>query len=887
MFRRTRDTDDYAAEIESHLQFEVERLEREGLSADEARAAARRAFGNVALSTERFHESSRWVWWDRLAQDVRYTVRSWRTAPGLTLVAALTMALGIGATTATFSVVDATLLHPLPYRHADRLVSVVDDLPGVASYDVGLSQPEWLDLERSRIFDEVALAWFDENNLTGSSRPAQVRLMSVTPNYFAVLGVAPQLGRTFPAENRSPGYLGEVVISDGLWKGDFGGDPKILDKSIRLDTDLYRIVGVMPSGFHAPGRTVDERNVDVWAATSFYGPPLSYQPPRRVRNIPGAIARLTPDLTRQAAQGRIDALVADLRREYPADYPDRGGWTVRLVPLQETVVGDVRRSLILMLCAVGLVLVIGCVNVANLLLARASARRREFAVRQAIGAGANRLMRQVLTESVCLSAIGGGAGIAVLFVAKTSLVRVIPDGLPRLNDFALNWSVLLFAAVVTLASGVVFGCAPAIVARRPDVMPTLQTSIRGGSSSPRQARTRSALVVAEFSLSIVLLIAAGLLLRSFRDLMHERLGFDPTSVMTVRTRLPYPNDTSIDKYPTADKEAPSLRELLRRTRAIPGVELAAIASSSAIPLDHAHRDMNVVPLLIEGRGAAAAQAPVVPGAVVTPEYFHLLGMTARGGRLFTAADTETTPAVAVVNDAMARTFWPDADPIGAHVKLSRSAGAWTTIVGVVADARTETLADPGVPQIYASAYQKTAKHLAIFLRGPADTAAAADRVRDAVQSLDPTLPVFGAEPLTSAVSGSLAARRFAVQIVALFALTALLLAALGIYGVMSYTIAARTQEIGVRLALGAPRERLFAQIVGRGLALAVAGAAVGVLCAAVVARLMAGVLYGVRPLDPMTFAAVPIALVIVAALACSIPARRALRIEPLLALRCD
>jgi len=887
MFPRGRDTDDFAAEIESHLQFEIDRLQQEGLGADEARAAARRAFGNVARSTERFHESHRWAWWDRLMQDVRYAVRSWRTAPGLTLVAILTTALGIGATTATFSVVDATLLHPLPYPHADRLVSVVDDLPGIASYDVGVSQPEWLDLDRSGIFDQVALAWFDENNLTGASRPSQVRLMSVTPNYFAVLGVAAQLGRTFPAENRSPGYLGEIVISDGLWKGDFGGDPHILDKSIRLDTDLYRIVGVMPPGFHAPGRTVDERNVDVWAATSFYGPPLPYEPPRRVRNVPDAIARLGPDQTLAAAQGRINALVGELRREYPDDYPERAGWTVRLVPLQDTVVGDVRGSLILMLCAVGLVMLISCVNVANLLLARASTRRREFAVRQAIGAGSSRLMRQVLTESLCLSAVGGAVGVAFLFVAKASLVRLIPAGLPRLNEIALNWSVLLFAALVTVASGIVFGCAPAIAARRPAVLPALHTSSRGTSSSRHQARTRSTLVVAEFALSIVLMIAAGLLLRSFRDLLTVQLGFDPANVVTVRTRLPYPNDTSIDKYPTAQKEAPFLRELLRRLGTIPGVERAAIASSSAIPLDHAHRDMNVVPLLVEGRGVDAAQAPVVDDSVVTPEYFQLLGMTALRGRLFTDFDNEEAPPVAVINEAMARTFWPDADPIGEHVKLSRSAKAWTMIVGIIADAHTESLADAGVPQVYASAYQKTSKHLAIFLRGPVDTPVTAERVREIVQSLDATLPVFGAAPLNSAVSGSLAARRFAMQIVGLFAITALLLAALGIYGVMSYTITARTQEIGIRLALGAPRERVFAEIIRDGLALAVVGTVAGVLCAVVVARLMAGVLYGIRPLDPMTFAGVPAVLVIVAALACSVPARRALRIEPLLALRGD
>jgi len=887
MFRPTRDSDDFAAEVASHLRLEEDRLLDEGRGANEARAAARRAFGNVTLSTERFYESHRWLWWDRLAQDVRSTVRSWRAARGLTLVAALTIAIGIGASTAMFSVIDATLLHSLPYPHPDRLVSVIDDLPGIASYDVGVSQPEWLDLDRSGIFESVALYWFDENNLTGPPRPATVRLMSVTPNYFAVLGVAPQLGRAFRAGNRSPGYLEEVVISDGLWKRDFGGDPRVLEKSLRLDTDLYRIVGVMPPAFRAPGRTVDERNVDVWAATNFYGPPLPYQPPRRVRNIPGVIARLPREAGIESAQGRIDALVADLQRHYPDDYPGAARWAIRLLPLHDDVVGGVRRPLILMMGAVALVLVIGCVNVANLLLARASTRRREFAMRQAIGAGAARLMRQLLTESLCLSVVGGAAGIALLYAVEASLVRMIPEGLPRLNDISLNWTVLAFAAAATFASGAVFGLAPAIDARRRDLLPALQTSIRG-SSSRGHARTRSALVVSECALSIVLMIAAGLLLRSFQHLVAAPLGFDPAGVTTIRTRLPYPNDVTIDKYPTPEKEAPLLRAVLAQARAIPGVELAAIGSSSAIPLDHAHRDVNTMPFLVEGRGVDSAHAPLVSGSVVTPEYFPLLRLTLVRGRLFTDADTETTTAVAVVNESMARTFWAGADPIGAHVKLSRSATApWTTIVGIVADARTEMLADAGVPQVYASAFQKTAKHLAVFLRGRVDTAAAAERVRGIVQTLDPALPVFGAQTLTDAVSGSLAARRFAMRIVALFAAAALLLAMLGIYGVMSYSVTARTQEIGIRLALGAPPERMLADVAARGLALACAGTIAGLVCAAAVGRLMAGLLYGVRPLDPMTFAGVPISMIAVAALACWIPARRALRIDPLQALRCD
>ena len=822
---RRRDTDDFAAEIESHLTFEAERLEAEGVSANEARAAAHRAFGNVTLATERYYEGHRWAWWDRLRQDLRHAVRMWRRSPGFTAIAILTMALGIGATTAVFSVVDATLLHPLPYPRAQELVSVVDDLPGIGSYDVGLSQPEWLDVQRSGIFDNVAPAWFDENNLTGASRPAQVRLMSVTPNYFAVLGVAPQLGRTFPADDRSPGYLLEIVISDGLWKRDFGGDRRVVDRSIRLDTDLYRVVGVMPPAFHAPGRTVDERNVDVWAATNFYGPPLPYNPSRRGRNLP--------------------------------------------------VVGDVRRSLIMMLGAVGLVLLTGCVNVANLFLARARARRREFAVRQAIGAGPGRLRGQLLTESLCLSATGGAVGILILSIARATLMRLIPAGLPRLNDITFNWVVLLFAAGVTLLSGVIFGLAPAMDAGRRDL------------ARPRRARASRTLVIVEMTLSVVLMAAAGLLLRSFHDLLSAPLGFNPDSVTTVRTRLPYPNDTSVDKYRTIDQEAPFLREVLGRVRRLSGVEEAALGSSSAIPLDHAHRDMNVMPLLIQGRGIDATQAPLVDGSVVTPEYFPLLRMTLLRGRLFTNFDLESKPAVAVVNDAMARAFWPNADPIGARVKLSSSATAWTTIVGVVADARTETLTGEDVPQIYACAYQKPAKHLAIFLRGPRDTSSTAEGVRAAVQSVDPSLPVFGAALLTDTVSASLDARRFATEMVGVFALTALMLAALGIYGVVSYAVVERTQEIGIRIVLGARQHTIMRLIVGHGLTLTTIGALAGLVFAAIVARLMAVAMPGIRQSDPVMFTAVAATLIAVACCACYIPARRALRIDPIAASKGD
>jgi predicted permease len=887
MLGRTRRPDDFAAEVESHIQLEIERLQGEGLTADEARAAARRAFGNITVSRERFYEAHRWLWKDRLWHDVCYAVRMLRKSPGFTMVAVMTMALGIGSTTAIFSVVDGTLLHALPYPEPDQLVNVEDDLPGIGSSNVGLSQPEWLDLERSGIFEHISPVWFDENNLTGSTRPTRVRLTSVAPSYFAVLGVKPQLGRTFPPADRSPSFTLEVVISDGMWKRGFGADPNILDKSIRLDTDLYHIVGVMPPGFHPPGRTIEERNLDVWAATSFYGPPMADHPLRSGRNLPGAIARLTPGLTIAAAQSRVDAMVANLREEYPADYPPQSAWRVRLVPLKETVYGNVRQSLVLLLAAVGLVLLIGCVNVANLLLARASARTRELAVRQALGAGRGRLVRQLLTESVLLSLLGGVAALGILFASEGYLVRLVPAGLPRLNEITISWNVLLFALVATALSGAVFGLVPALQAGRVDVTAALKSEARGSTGSSEQTRTRRLLVVAEFALSLVLMVAAGLLLRSFWDLLNAPLGFTPQQVLTVRTRLPYPNDVSIDKYGTITQEAPFLREVVRRVQRLAGVEEVAVGSSSAIPLDHPHRDANVVPLLIEGRGTDAAQAPLVEGPVVTPEYFHLLGRTLLRGRLLTNFDNEAAPGVAVINDAMARTFWPGTDPLGQHVKLSRSATSWTTVVGIVADARTESLKDASVPEIYASAYQKPAKHLAILVRGRVDAAATPDQVREQVQLVDPTLPVFDAQMLEETVAASLAERRFSMEMVGLFALIALLLAGLGIYGVISYIVSERTREIGIRLALGAERTTILRMVLRQGLRLTFAGAGVGLVCALVVSRLMAGVLYGVKPTDPVTFASVAVVLVTVALSACYVPVQRAIRIDPVIALRHD
>ena len=882
-------------EIAEHLALQTEENLRAGLPPAEARRQAALKLGAAQAIREHHHAEQGLPLAENFLFDLRYAVRMLHRSPGFSLIAIATMALGIGATTAIYSVIDATLLHPLPYPHPSELVRVEANLPGVGAHDVGISIPELRDLENSGIFQNVSLAFYGTNNLTGSTQPTSIASKSVSPSYFAVLGADAQLGRTFDPHDATPGFNLEVVISDGLWKRAFGADPHILGKSLRLDNDLFHVVGVMPASFRDQGQTSDERSTDMWAAAGFADDPAP-KPLRGTRFPFETIARLQPGLSPEAAQGHLNALVGSLKKQYPADYPSQAAWTIHLTPLAETLVGNVRQSLILLFGAVGLVLLISCVNVANLLLARASARGREMAVRQALGAARMRLIRQLLTESLLLFVLGGITGFAVLFFARKFLMQFIPESLPRLNDISISWGVLAFALVVSIVAGTIFGLAPAWLTSRLNLTETLRQEGRGSNGSRRRSRLRHVLVIGELALSLVLMVAAGLLLRSFWDLFKVQLGFNPTRVVAVETSLPNPNDPKTDIYRTATQEGVLLREVLRRNRTIPGVEETAVSAQAAIPLGHGQSVRSMIPLLREDQQVQSSQPPLIDTLIVSPEYFHLLGMTLLQGRLFVDQDLEATPLVAVINQAAARTYWPGKDgkgedPVGKRVhllgRLGRARPDWTTIVGVIADARTESLADAGIPQMYLDIYQRPFKFLAFYLRGQVDPAIISTQVRTQIQAVDPELPVYRAETLDDVLSSSLSVRRFSMQMVALFAGTALLLAALGIYGTISFLVNEQSREIAIRFALGAQRRNILRMVLLQGLTLAGAGAGVGLVGALIVSHLMAGLLYGVSPYDLSTFAGVTAVLTAVAIAASYVPALRAMRLDPITTLHSE
>jgi len=822
-------------------------------------------------------------------QHLKFATRLLRKNLSFTFIAATTLALGIGATTAVFTLVDAVLLRPLAYRNPSQLVSIAADEPVAGGANIGFNPLELDDLrERSGIFDQVSAVWPVSANLTGGDHPERIELVAGSPSYFSILGVAPQLGRVFGPEDEALGFAEACVISDAAWHRLFGGDPNVLGHRIYLDGDAYTIVGVMPPGFRHPGRT-RATDVDVWGTAGYKADPFPHPPRRDQRFIPGAMGRLKPGISVAQAQMRLNTLVSQLRQEYPANYPVGSGWTINLTSLDEVVVGKTRSLLWILLASVAAILLIGCINVANLLLSRASAREREIAVRLALGARRRDLILQLLTESFVLSSIATIAGVVIGWAMLRGMVIIAASKLPRIHEVTLNTHVLAFVIVLALVTSILFGLAPALQSSSPELVGSLSGSSRGGSSSRRQNRMRESLVVAEIGMSLVLLAGAGLLARTLWRLINIDSGFDPTNVETARVWLPVPNHPELDPYRNFDRRNAFYRELLHRLNSIPGVDEAGVTGS--LPLT---ADQFISKVGIEGQTIDPRSAPDLPLIVVSPSYFRVLKTPLISGRIFTESDDLKSTDVAVVDQAAAKQLWPHEDPIGHRVGfVAAPKPRWFTIVGVVADVKQTGLDTTPSPHLYFSLYQAGARSLGVVARvntaGRSDKetvmASVGEQIKQAVQAIDKDLPVFGIQPMSNLVSASLTARRFSAQLIGTFSMLALVLAAIGVYGVIAYWVAQRTRELGIRMALGAQPKDLLKLVLGRGARLACIGVGIGLLAALAVGPLLRSQLYGISSFDPFVFACVPVLLLAVALAAGYVPATRAMRVNPIVALR--
>ena len=822
-----------------------------------------------------------------LLQDVRYGLRMLVKMPTFTIVAVLTLALGVGANTAIFSIVDAVLLRPLPYRDADRLVRIFFNEPGVGLRDVRFSKPELDDLQtRAGVFEDVTPIFEGSENVTGTQQPERVEGVNTSFSYFSMLGVIPQIGRLYGPQDFAPGFAAEAVISDGLWRRAYGADPNVIGRTIRIDNDPLTIIGVLPPGFRHPGPTISG-DAEVFGAGGFSGDP--FPPPMRgTRILVNGIGRLKPGLTLEQAQARLTAMAAQLRHDFPTDYPPQAQWTIEIQPLQETLVGKVRPMLLVLLGAVILIFFIVSLNIANLLLARASGRQQEMAVRLALGASRGRIVRQMLTESMLLSLIGGAAGIATAVGTLGFILRFVPSNVPRLNEVRIDWVVLAFALLISILTGLAFGLAPALHSAKGALSSAIREGGRGSGYSTKTGRLRDVLIVSELAFAVILMVGAGLLLRTLRDLLQENPGFNPTQVVAANMQLPNPNDPKTDPYLDIPGRATFDRELLRRMKAIPGVELAAI--TSALPTTNTNPNavggLANEGLVIEDRPVESLQDLRAERIRISPDYFKVLQSALLRGRSFTEDDEDGKPLVAIIDESTAHKFWPTGDPLGRRVRFARDpTKPWTTVVGIVQDIKSDGLDIDGVPHIYVSTYQDSSKRLSVVLRTSLPAAVLEPQIRHEIQSIDPGLPVFNVSSMNDVLDRSLASRRFSADLVGGFAGLAVLLASIGIYGLLAYVVGQRSREIGIRMALGAQRDDILRMFLRKGVALAGVGIVAGLVFSASTASMMASLLYGVRPHDPAVFLIVPLLLFAVAVLASYLPARRATKVDPMIALR--
>jgi len=819
-----------------------------------------------------------------LARDLRYALRALAKSPGFAVAAILSLAIGIGANTAIFSIMSALLLRPLPYQDSERLVILWNTSPGLGITHDWFSTAQYFDIKNNHHgFEQVACAVGGSYNLTGDGDPERVGVTRVSYELLPMLGAKAYLGRLFTEEDDKAGSPQIAILTYGMWARRYGSDPKMVGRHIIINSHLYQVVGDLPRTFTLPHEvlpTLESTNQNEILIPMRFGPNPTEDRGHEDYNIVG---KLRPGVSLEQARAEMDTITARLRQAHPEVYPPNGRLTFIILPLLEQVVGNVRHTLWLLLGAVGCVLLIACANVANLMLSRALARQREIAVRTAVGATATRIIRQLLTESVLLAVCGGGLGI-IFALISVHWTRILgPSSVPRLGDVGIRADALLFTLLISVASGILFGLAPALRVASVNLLSTLKDSERGSAGASamwgRGNNLRRLLVIGELAMSVVVLIVAGLLLRSFARLQQVDPGFNPSNVLTLELTM------SGDKYKDPQVLRSSFHELWQRLERLPGVVSAGGISSLPLSESYAWGPINVEGhVLPPGAKFLNADERVVNG-----HYFETMQIPLLKGRFFSDQDTADKPRVLLVDEYMAQQLWPNEDPLGKRISFGDLAATpeWATVIGVVGRVKQYALDADSRMALYISEDQYIARAMNIALRTNTDPASMASAVNHELHELDHDLPTYRVITMDQRIAESLSRRRFTTVLLALFAGLALALATVGIYGVMAYLVSQGTREIGIRMALGATQPAILRMVIRQGLALALCGVGIGLIAALAFARLVSGLLFGVRSTDPVTFGAIAILLTGVALLASYIPARRAARIDPMISLRCE
>ncbi len=870
LFHRHGDERDLDRELDAHIALLAERYAQQGMNENDAQAAARRQFGGITQIRENLREQRSLLLFENLFQDARYALRQLRKSPAFSFTAVLTLALGIGVNTAVFSIVHAVLLRPLPFKNSDRLVLVWEENLHRGWLHNIVSSANFNDWKKqNHVFSDIALVDpFPTFNVTGRGEPLEVQAEQVTPNLFSVLGVQPFLGRSFLPEEGRPGSARVVILGHALWQRRYGGDRSLIGKQISLNSQNYTAIGVMPVGFSDVYSRSQDTNAQIWVSA------LDLSAPGRTNHDYISVARLRPGVTLQQAQAEMDTIAAGIEKQYP----ESKGWGVQLISLHDEVVGDSRPALLILLVAVALVLLIVCVNLANLLLARSAVRVRELAVRRALGANRGRLISQLLTESLLLSVSGALAGLWIAGMGVKGLVFIAPVDTPGIETAGLHPLVLAYTAGIALLTAILFGLLPALGLSNPELNSSLKESSRGSTEAGKAGKAgkiRRILVSVEFALALVLVVSAGLMLKTLLNMHRVPLGFQPDHVLTMRVPL---NEVKYNEQQQAD----FYQRLLARLSAMPGIRYATVsrgipilgwAGQGFVTQEHPH--------------PAPADLPDGNYLAVGSRYFDVLRIPLIRGRAFTEHDTQSALPVAIVNQALARSQWPGRNPLGERIRLNRENAPWWTVVGVSANVRTLGPENDFLPEIYVPYTQHpwflTPHHL--LIRTEASPLSVLPSVRRVIGELDPEQPIADVRTLEAVAADPLALRHFLADLLLGFAFLALLLAAIGVYGVMAYSVTQRQREIGIRMALGANQRKVLGAILTDGLRCALFGITIGLAGAFGATRLLSSQLYGVKATDPWMFASVALLLSLVAAFAAYVPARRAAQVDPITVLR--